>query len=331
MSLKEICAPIKKDLETYEVEFRNLLKSNVFLIDKVIQYIIANKGKRLRPILVILTSRLHITNGADLDSRNFKAAAIMELLHTATLVHDDVVDGSNQRRGLPSVNSIWKNKVSVLMGDYLFSKSLLAMLSLKSMQAYEIISETAERMAKGELLGVERSKDFWMEEEVYFKLIGDKTASLLAAACQLGAVSVSENPEDWLAMKSFGENLGIAFQIRDDLLDILGKEKKTGKPLGNDIRDNKVTLPLIHALRQAPKREARRIIRLLKRNAKKRTNRPDIKEIIAFVETHGGIAYATETANNYIKQARNSLDRYPDTPYKKSLNELVTFITTRES
>lgn len=331
MSLKEICAPIQKDLERYEVEFKSLLKSNVFLIDKVIQYIIANKGKRLRPILVILTSRLHLTNGADLESRNLKAAAIMELLHTATLVHDDVVDGSNQRRGVPSVNSIWKNKVSVLMGDYLFSKSLLAMLSLKSMHAYEIISETAERMAKGELLGVERSKDFWMEEEVYFRLIGDKTASLLAAACQLGAVSVSENPEDWQSMKEFGENLGIAFQIRDDLLDILGKEKKTGKPLGNDIRDNKVTLPLIHALRQAPKGEARRIIRLLKRNAKKRTNRTDIKDIISFVETHGGIEYAMETANNYIEQARNSLARYPDTAYKKSLNELVTFITTRES
>ncbi|NIR48136.1 polyprenyl synthetase family protein, partial [candidate division KSB1 bacterium] len=175
MSLKEICLPIKQDLSAYEKEFRDLLKSNVFLIDKVIQYIVANKGKRLRPILVILTSRLH--NGVALDQKNLKAAAIMELLHTATLVHDDVIDGSHQRRGMPSVNSIWKNKVSVLMGDYLFSKALLAMLSLKSMRAYEIISETAERMSQGELLGVERSKDYWMEEEIYFKLIADKTAS----------------------------------------------------------------------------------------------------------------------------------------------------------
>ena len=174
MSLAEIYKPIKKDLAAYEKEFKNLLKSNVFLIDKVVQYIIANKGKRLRPILVILTSRLH--NGATLYRRHLKAAAIMELLHTATLVHDDVIDNSHQRRGVPSINSIWKNKVSVLMGDYLFSKSLLAMLSLKSMRAYEIISETAERLSQGELLGVERSKDYWMAEEVYFRMIADKTA-----------------------------------------------------------------------------------------------------------------------------------------------------------
>lgn len=324
MSLEEICLPIKDDLSAYEKEFKNLLKSNVFLIDKVVQYLIANKGKRLRPILVILTSRLH--NGVSLDQRNLRAAAIMELLHTATLVHDDVIDGSHQRRGVPSVNSIWKNKVSVLMGDYLFSKALLAMLSLKSMKAYEIISETAERMAQGELLGVERSKDYWMEEAVYYKLIADKTASLLAAACQLGAVSSHENDEEIAAMKEFGENLGIAFQIRDDLLDMLGLEKNTGKPLGNDIRENKITLPLLHALKQAPKRDARRIIRLIKRTTKKR----QLKEIIAFVEAHGGIRYATAKANQFGKRALHSLDRYPETPYKSSLTKLVEFITVRD-
>ena len=327
MSLKEICQPIKADLESYEIEFRGLLKSHVFLVDKVIQYIIANKGKRLRPILVILASRLHNSNGKVLDSRNLRAAAIMELLHTASLVHDDVVDSSDQRRGLPSVNSIWKNKVSVLMGDYLFSKALLAMLSLRSMRAYEIISETAERMAQGELLGVERSKDFRLEEETYFRLIADKTASLLAAACQLGAVSSSDDEQDIDSMKTFGENLGIAFQIRDDLLDILGKEKKTGKPIGNDIRDNKVTLPLIYALRQARKSDARRIIRMIKRNPR----RQEIKEIFAFVEQHGGIDYAMKKADEYIELANQALERYPDTPYKASLQKLVAFITTRES
>ncbi len=327
VSLKEICRPIKKDLETYEHEFRRLLKSNVFLIDKVIQYIIANKGKRLRPILVILTSRMHNGNGAVLDERNLKAAAIMELLHTATLVHDDVIDTSRQRRGVPSVNSIWKNKVSVLMGDYLFSKSLRAMLSLKSMRAYEIISQTAERMAQGELLGVERSKDFWMEEDVYFQLIADKTASLLAAACQLGAVSVTDNEDDVAAMRDFGEHLGIAFQIKDDLLDILGKENQTGKPLGNDIRDNKVTLPLIHALKEARKQDARRVIRMIKRGA----GRSEIKEIISFVETHGGVEYAMGRAQEHIELANKSLERYPDTPYKESLGMLVRFITSREN
>ncbi|MFQ5604866.1 MAG: polyprenyl synthetase family protein [bacterium] len=325
MSLKEIYKPIKADLAAYEKEFRKLLKSNVFLIDKVVQYIIANKGKRLRPILVILTSKLH--NGVAMDKRNLKAAAIMELLHTATLVHDDVIDNSHQRRGRPSINSIWKNKVSVLMGDYLFSKALLAMLSLKSMRAYEIISETAERMSQGELLGVERSKDYWMEEEVYYQLIADKTASLLAAACQLGAVSCTDDEQQISAMKHFGENLGIAFQIRDDLLDILGVEKNTGKPLGNDIRENKITLPLLHALKNAEKKEARKIIRLIKNKARKH----QLKEIIAFVEKYGGIDYAMSKAKEFSDEALKTLNNYPDTPYKNSLIKLVEFITTRES
>jgi len=327
LSLEEISAPIKKDLKVYEKEFKKLLKSNVLLIDKVVHYISTSKGKRLRPMLVILTSRLHNSNGGFADSRNMKAAAIMELLHVASLVHDDVVDRSDQRRGLPSVNRIWKNKVSVLMGDYLFSKALLAMLSMKSMRVYEIISETAERMTQGELLGIERSKDYWMEEEVYFRLIADKTASLIAAACQLGAVSASEDEGDISTMREFGENLGIAFQIRDDLLDILGKEKKTGKPLGNDIRDNKVTLPIIYALKQANKKEARRVIRLIKKTAK----RHEIKEIISFVEDHGGIEYAMRKAQGHIDVAKKSLARYPQNEYRAALEKLVDFITTRES
>jgi len=325
VSLDEIYQPIKHDLDEYEKEFKKLLKSNVFLIDKVVQYITSRKGKRLRPMLVILTSRLH--NGVAMDTRQLKAAAIMELLHTATLVHDDVIDSSNQRRGLPSVNSIWKNKVSVLMGDYLFSKALLAMLSLRSMRAYEIISQTAERMSEGELLGVERSKDYWMEEDTYFRLIADKTASLLAAACQLGAVATSDDERDIEAMREFGENLGVAFQIKDDLLDILGKEKKTGKPLGSDIRDNKITLPLIYALKNATRGEARRIIRLIKKPRKK----DNVKEIIAFVEEKGGIDYAMQKANEYSEVAVRSLERYPDTPYKNSLLKLVEFITIREN
>ena len=327
MILEEISAPIKEDLKVYEKEFMVLLKSNVLLIDKVVHYISTSKGKRLRPMLVILTSRLHDRNGGLPDLRNMKAAAIMELLHVASLVHDDVVDRSNQRRGLPSVNRIWKNKVSVLMGDYLFSKALVAMLSMKSMRVYEIISETAERMTQGELLGIERSKDYWMEEEVYFRLISDKTASLIAAACQLGAVSASDDEDDIATMREFGENLGIAFQIRDDLLDILGKEKKTGKPLGNDIRDNKVTLPIIHALKQAEKKDARRIIRLIKKTAK----RHEIKEIITFVEDHGGIEYAMRRAKGHIDLAKKALERYPQNQYRASLEKLVDFITTRES
>lgn len=324
VKLKEICRPIEDDLSAYETEFKDLLKSKVFLVDKAIQYILRNKGKRLRPILVLLTTRLH--NGVALDSRQLKAAAIMELFHTATLVHDDVVDGSHQRRGMPSLNSIWKNKVSVLMGDYLFSKALLAMLSLKNWRAYEIISETAERMSQGELLGVERSKDYWMDEEVYFRLIADKTAALLAAACQLGAVSTSNDEADIQAMKEFGENLGIAFQIRDDLLDFNGKN--TGKPMGNDIRDNKITLPLLYALKQARKSEARQIIRLIKREARKKAI---VNEIAAFVEANGGTKYAMAKASDYCDKALRSLNRYPDSPYKDSLLKLVHFVVYREN
>jgi octaprenyl-diphosphate synthase len=262
-----------------------------------------------------------------MDNRYYSAAAIMELLHTATLVHDDVIDESHQRRGIPSVNAIWKNKVSVLVGDYLFSKSLLAMLSLKSLRAYEIISETAERMSQGELLGVERRKDYWMEEEIYFNYISDKTASLLSAACQLGAVSASDNDRDVENMKQFGENLGVAFQIRDDLLDILGKERKTGKPLGNDIRENKITLPLLFALKQARKSEARRIIRILKKKPGKR----EVAEVIDFVKANGGIEYAMQRAEAYSAAAAGVLEPYPDSPYKQSLLKLVDFITVREN
>lgn len=328
MTLKEITKPIKVDLDAYETEFKKLLKSHVFLIDKVVQYIVSQKGKRLRPILVLLSSRLHCNNGAQMDLRPLKAAAIMELLHSATLVHDDVIDESHQRRGVPSLNSIWKNKVTVLMGDYLFSKALLAMLSLKDWRAYEIVSETAERMSQGELLGVERSKDFRMDEEIYYRLISDKTAALIAAACQLGAVSSGANEDEVHAMKEFGENLGMAFQIRDDLLDIMGAEKKTGKPLGNDIRDNKITLPLLHALTQAQKSESRRIIRMIKKNA---SRKEAIKEVAAFVEAHGGTKYALDKANEFSEKAVKTLAIYPNSPYKDSLLKLVKFVTLREN
>lgn len=228
---------------------------------------------------------------------------------------------------MPSVNSIWKNKVSVLMGDLLFSKALLAMLSLRNMRAYEIISETAERMAEGELLGLERRKDYAMEEPVYFRLIADKTASLLSAACQLGAVASTQNEEHIAAMQEFGENLGIAFQIRDDLLDILGVEKNTGKPLGSDIRENKITLPLLHALKQADRRDARRVIRIIKNE----TRKDKLKQIVSFVEAHRGIQYAMSKADEYSQKALCALEPYPATPYKNSLTELVKFVTTRES
>ncbi len=323
MSLKSIVRPIKDDLDEFDHHFKRLLNSDVFLVDRVVQYIVSHKGKRLRPILVLLTARLP---GTPVSEHRFRAAAVMELLHTATLIHDDVVDGSDRRRGFPTVNAVWKNKVSVLMGDYLFSKALLAMISLRDQRALDVISKTAERMSQGELLQVERSKDYWIEEEVYFRLIADKTASLISAACQLGILASGGAPDDMQAMAEFGENLGIAFQIRDDLLDILGVEKQTGKPIGNDIRENKITLPLLHALKVADKRQARGVIRLMKKGPARR----ELAEIIDFVAAHQGIEYATETANRFCTKALQILERYPESEYKDSLTELVTYITTRE-
>jgi octaprenyl-diphosphate synthase len=348
--LKEIIAPIKKDLEAFEKEFKAILKSDIFLIDKVVHYLISNRGKRLRPIFVLLVSRLKsfATDtpkpfGADArvfltsntgqegsDSKRLKAAAILELLHTATLVHDDVVDDSYRRRGFPSVNSIWKNKISVLMGDYLFSKSLLAMLHLGDPNTFKIISQTAERMSQGELLQVERSRDYWMEEEIYFRLISDKTAALIAASCQLGALAGGQSEAEIAAMGEFGEKVGIAFQIRDDMLDLLGEESRTGKPIGNDIRENKITLPLLYALKKAEKHEAKAIIRLIRRSSGWRSRKSDYRDIVDFIERHGGVTYATQTAHRFAEEAIALLNPYQDSPFKTALINLVRFITSRE-
>jgi octaprenyl-diphosphate synthase len=357
--LKDIIAPIKEDLEAFEKEFKAILKSDIFLIDKVVHYLISHRGKRLRPVLVLLVSRLRPLavqaanafsaatpdrkndpvnvantqfplppNGS--DDKRLKAAAILELLHTATLVHDDVVDDSYRRRGFPTINSIWKNKISVLMGDYLFSKSLLAMLHLGDLKTFSIISRTAERMSQGELLQVERSRDYWMEEEIYFRLIADKTAALLAASCQLGALAGGQSDAEIERFGEFGEKVGIAFQIRDDILDLLGEESRTGKPIGNDIRENKITLPLLYALKQAERREAKAIIRLIQRGGSWRSRKSDYRDIVNFIERHGGVTYAMQTAQRFTNEAITLLNPYDDSPFKISLVNLVRFITSRE-
>jgi octaprenyl-diphosphate synthase len=347
--LKEIIDPIKPDLEAFEKEFKAILKSDIFLIDKVVHYLISHRGKRLRPVLVLLVSRLHkpLNDSAEQgleqqhdnnthlklngsDDKRLKAAAILELLHTATLVHDDVVDDSYRRRGFPTVNAIWKNKISVLMGDYLFSKSLLAMLHLDDLKTFAIISRTAERMSQGELLQVERSRDYWMEEEIYFRLIADKTAALLSAACQLGALAGGQSAADIEMFGEFGEKVGIAFQIRDDILDLLGEESRTGKPIGNDIRENKITLPLLHALKQAERREAKAIIRLVRRGSSWRSRKSDYRDIVNFIERHGGVAYAMQTAQRFTDEAMALLGPYEDSSFKMALINLVSFITSRE-
>jgi len=327
LTLKEIVAPVKEDLAEFEREFKALLKSEVFLIDQVVRYLAAQRGKRLRPILVLLISRL---NGAPPSPKRLQAAAILELLHTATLVHDDVVDDADRRRGFPSINSIWKNKVSVLMGDYLFSKALLAMLHIGDMKAFSIISHTAERMSSGELLQLERRRDYWMEEEIYFRLIADKTAALISAACQLGSLAGELSEEEIARMGRFGEKAGIAFQLRDDLLDLLGEESQTGKSIGKDIRENQITLPLLYALKQASKEEAKSIIRLVRRGASWRARKSDFRRIVAFIETYGGIDYASAMAQRLAEEAVHLLEPFHASPYKSALTNLVHFVTARE-
>ena len=327
MTLTEIIAPIAEDLAEFEQEFRAMLKSDVFLIDQVVRYLVAQRGKRLRPILVLLISRL---NGAPPSPKRLKAAAILELLHTATLVHDDVVDDADRRRGFPSINSIWKNKVSVLMGDYLFSKALLAMLHIGDLKAFSIISHTAERMSQGELLQLERRRDYWMEEEIYFRLISDKTAALISAACQLGSLAGELSDEEISSMGRFGEKAGIAFQIRDDLLDLLGEESRTGKSAGADIRANQITLPLLYALKKAGRSEAKNVIRMVRRGAGWSGRKNDYRRIVEFIESHGGVDYANATAQRLAGEAVGLLEPFHNSPYKTALTELVHFVTARE-
>lgn len=327
MKLKDIIAPIKEDLAAFEREFKHMLRSDIFLVDQVVRYLVSRRGKRLRPILVLLVSRL---NGKPPTEKRLKAAAILELLHTATLVHDDVVDDSYHRRGIPSINSIWKNKVSVLMGDYLFSKSLLAMLHIGDNKAFEIISHTAERMSQGELLQLERQRDYWMEEEIYFRLIADKTGALISAACQLGSLAGEQSEAEVAMMGVFGEKAGIAFQIRDDLLDLLGQESQTGKPTGNDLRENKITLPLLHALKQAEKPEAKSMIRLVRNGSNWRSRGNEYRRILEFIERHDGVGYANKTAQRMADEALSLLNAYSNSPYKEALANLVRFVTSRE-
>lgn len=322
MDLSKISGPIEAELAEFEVKFKESLHSSVALAEQVMSYLSMKKGKRLRPMLVFLTALLH----GVINERTMKAAVVVELLHTATLIHDDVVDVSPLRRGVPTVNSVWTNKISILVGDYLFARSLAAIVSLGEPQALAILIEATERMTEGELLQIERSQDHEMSEEVYFRLIGNKTGSLLAAACGLGAFSTLQDREQVKQMKDFGETLGIAFQIKDDLLDYTGTEKILGKPVGNDIRENKITLPLIAALRNASPEESQMILSKLGDGA---TN-DNVNQILDFVQRNGGLAYAEQESEKYIRKATTFLENFSPSPARESLFELINFVTRRD-
>ncbi|MBE0643262.1 MAG: polyprenyl synthetase family protein [Bacteroidetes bacterium] len=322
MKLDTIIAPVEGDLKKFEAHFRRSLKSNVGLVDAVVRYMVKRKGKRIRPALVMLSA------GAcgSINDATFRGAALVELLHTATLIHDDVVDDAETRRNWPSINAIWKNKVAVLLGDYVLSRGLLLSLENNDIDFLHSTSTAVKRMSEGELLQIQKSRQLRNDEETYFQIIGDKTASLLATCCEIGALSATKDVETVSRFRGYGENLGIAFQIRDDILDFTGTESTIGKPVGGDLKEKKFTLPLIHAFTNAPSARRKTVLHSLKRGVK----RKDIDDIIRFVEEFGGIAYARKTAEDYRDRAMAQLAPLPDSESKQSLLQLADFVVTRK-
>lgn len=316
--LKTITKPIKDDLEKFQFEFELALKSDVNLINTVSKYIIQRQGKRFRPILTILSAHLC----GKPNKNTYRSAAVMELLHIATLIHDDIVDDAEYRRGWPALNKVWKNKISLLMGDYVLSKSLIYMVKTNDFRVLDSIGVTAENLSSGELLQIEKSIKKKMTEEVYFEMIEKKTASLIGAACELGAISTSDNNADHKALKSFGINLGIAFQIKDDLFDLLGNEIEIGKDIASDVISNMLTLPIVYSLNNSDKGTKQKIGRLIRKVKK---NKVDISELKQIVEKTGGFEYAISKIEDYSSRAIANIKVFPDSIYKQKLFELVEY------
>jgi len=324
VSLKEIRIPILHELEEVENEFQKILQSDVELITNVVHHVTSAKGKRIRPIILLLSSGMI----GEITHQSIQAATIIELLHTATLIHDDVVDDSDMRRGAPSVNNIWNNKISVLLGDYMFSSVLFCMSKLNNPDITHVLVDVARKMSKGELLQLQYGKNYQMEESTYFQLIRNKTASLLAASCELGAVtSRNEDTKNYENLRKFGEYLGIAFQIKDDLLDLTGKETEIGKPVAKDLIGNTMTLPILYGLRNTSMKNREYLISLMNNGL----NIKDVELLKNFVREVGGIDYAVKKADHYITEAYKCLERYEDSKYKQSLVQLSQFILHREN
>ena len=322
VTLKQITAPIMDDIKIFQQEFENALKSEVRLINSITKYMIRNRGKNIRPILTILSARLC----GEPTLNSYRAAAMMELLHIATLIHDDVVDDATMRRGIPSINQVWKNKISVLMGDFILSKALINMIGIKDFDALEQISITAEKLSAGEILQIEKSITKSMTEDVYFDIINQKTASLIATSCELGAITTSKTDQDRKATFNFGQNLGMAFQIKDDLFDLLGKESDTGKNSGGDVKRNLMTLPLIYSYSHMTKSENRQLKKLL--GVKKKTRRI-LTDIRGMIVDSGGFEYSRKKLDDFSNNALDAISFYPDSHIKQSLSDLVAFNALR--
>lgn len=319
--LKQIQAPIAKEMEEFEIKFRDFMKSKVKLLDHITNYIVRRKGKQMRPMFVFLTAGL--TGG--ISESTYRGAALIELLHTATLVHDDVVDDSNYRRGFFSINALWKNKIAVLVGDYLLSRGLLLSVDNGDFDLLKIVSNAVREMSEGELLQMAKSRKLDITEEVYYTIIRQKTASLIASCCAVGASTSGATFETIDMMRTFGEKIGMAFQIKDDLFDF--GEDEIGKPLGIDIKEKKMTLPLIYALNNASWLDKRKIIYLVRN---KNEDKKSVNEVITFVKKSGGLEYANEAMTRYFEEAMLLLNDFPDSDYKRSLEGLVRYTIDRK-
>jgi octaprenyl-diphosphate synthase len=319
--MKFVTDIIGGELKQFESEFANAVKSQTRLLDTVMKYIIKRKGKQIRPMFVFLCAKLQ----GEVTPATYRAAALVEMLHTATLVHDDVVDESLERRGFFSINALWKNKIAVLVGDYLLSKGLLLSTTYEDFQHLHILSEAVKQMSEGEMLQLEKSRKLNLDEDIYFEIIRNKTASLLSSACAVGAYSVSRDADITARMKLFGEKVGIAFQIKDDLFDYGTAD--IGKPTGNDIQEKKLTLPLIFTLNNCSPTRKKELIYILKNQNR---DKQKVAEVLRAVNEAGGIEYATAKMMDYRNQALEILHGFPDSPVREALSQLVLFTTDRK-
>ncbi len=320
---EQIKQPIAFEMDLFEQKFRLSMSSKVALLNRITYYIVNRKGKQMRPMFVFLVAKM-VANG-EISERTYRGASVIELIHTATLVHDDVVDDSNKRRGFFSINALWKNKIAVLIGDFLLSKGLLLSIDNNDFDLLKIISVAVREMSEGELLQIEKARKLDITEEVYYEIIRQKTATLIAACCSLGAASVKPNSVEVETMRKFGELIGMAFQIKDDLFDY--GSKSIGKPIGIDIKEQKMTLPLIYVLNTCSKKDKNWLINSVKNHNK---DKKRVNQVIEFVKENGGLDYAVSKMKSFQKEALNILETFPESDYKASLKLMVNYVIERK-
>ena len=320
-ALKNIFEPFQKDLKEFDRTFNDLMRSDVKLVDQIAKYIVKHKGKQFRPALLIVSAR----SVGEPNNSTYITASVVELLHTATLVHDDVVDDSELRRGFPTIHKIWKNKIAILMGDYLLAKSLIAATEAESLQIMNTVATVAKRLIKGEMLEIQKSRKLDVTESDYFKIIADKTGSLIAACCELGALTVNSEEKQQQALRKYGENLGLAFQIKDDLLDYESKKTILGKPVIADVKDKKLTLPLIYSFNGSSDKEKHKVLKIIKNGARKK----EISYILDFVNEHNGLDKAQEKAISLRDEAKEALKIISPSQARSSLEALADFVVDR--